>query len=252
VIDAAGRRAAARMQRAAAWVAVLAVALAAVGAAAWTAQRPRFDIRRIVVLGDAQHVSEQALRQAIAGRLAGNYFTIGLADAQRVFETVPWVARASIRRVWPDRLVVTLTEHRPIGVWSDGRLLSDAGILFEANPAEAEATAAESGRPALVEFSGPARIAAEAAMRLREFEPELARCGLAVAAIEISDRAGWSVQARNGPRLVLGRDEPAGALRERLAAVASVYPTLVARIGAPPLRIDARYPNGLAVASPPS
>ena len=31
--------------------------------------------------------------------------------------------------------VVTLTEHRALGVWSDGRLLSDAGILFVANAA---------------------------------------------------------------------------------------------------------------------
>ena len=36
--------------------------------------------------------------------------------------------------MWPDRLLVTLTEHRALGVWEDGRLLSDRGELFVANP----------------------------------------------------------------------------------------------------------------------
>lgn len=230
----------------------LAVLGAALGAVLWLAQRPRFDFRRIVVRGDALHVGEQTLRQAIAGRLRGNYFTIDLAAARRVFEGVPWVAQASVRRVWPDQLVVTLTEHRPIGVWSDGRLLSDRGVLFDANPAEAEAEAAEAGRRALVEFAGPARVAGEAAQRLSEFDQLLARCGLTVGAIDVSDRASWTIQARGGPRLLLGRDEPAGALHQRLLGLVTHYATLVERLNAAPARIDARYPNGLAVAGPPS
>jgi len=227
-----------------------AIVISIAGGLLWFAQRPRFDFHRIVVRGDALHITRQTLRQATAGRLAGNYFTIDLAAARRVFEAVPWVAQASVRRVWPDRLVVTLTEHRPIGLWSDGRLLSDRGVLFDANPAEAEAAAVEAGRAGLVEFSGPARDAGEAARRLHDFEQTLARCGLAVAAIDVSDRAAWSIQARGGPRLELGRDDPAGTVDRRLAEIVARYPTLVQRLNATPLRIDARYPNGLAVAVP--
>jgi cell division protein FtsQ len=212
---------------------------------AWVAQRPAFEFRRIEVRGAAgelQHVSAAAVRAAVVGRLAGNFFTMRLDDARRVFETVPWVAGASVRRVWPDRLVVTLTEHRALGVWSDGRLLSDAGQLFVANVAEAEIYGP------LVEFDGPAALAPEAARRFYEFAAALAPLALDVAAVEASERAAWSLTTTEGERLLRGRDDPPGALRARLDLIAAAWPQMVARFNGPPARIDARYPNGLAAA----
>jgi len=85
-------------------------------------------------------VTSASVRAAIAGRLKGNYFTMRLDETRRVLENVPWVARASVRRIWPDRLHVTLVEHRALGVWDDGRLLSDSGELFVANPRRRRST----------------------------------------------------------------------------------------------------------------
>lgn len=237
--------------RAMEWVArallAAALALAAGGAALWLAQRPWFDLRRIEVRGELRHVSGAAVRAAVTGRLRGNFFTLRLDEAQRVFESVPWVAAASVRRAWPDRLVVTLTEHRALGVWSDGRILSDLGRLFVANVAEAELYGP------LPEFDGPAEFAAEAARRFYEFSALLAPLALTIDAVRISERAAWSLETSagdaSGPRFELGRDDPPGRLAERVAAVAAHYPRVVARLAGPPARIDARYPNGFAAAA---
>jgi cell division protein FtsQ len=224
-----------------------ALALAAGGAALWLAQRPWFDLRRIEVRGDLRHVSSAAIRAAVAGRLRGNFFTMRLDEAQRVFETVPWVAAASVRRAWPDRLVVTLTEHRALGVWGDGRILSDRGRLFVANVAEAELYGP------LPEFDGPAEFAAEAARRFYEFSALLAPLALTIDAVRISERAAWSLETSAGeaagPRFELGRDDPPGRLAERVAAIVAHYPLVLARLPGPPARIDARYPNGFAAAA---
>jgi len=224
-----------------------ALALAAVGAALWLAQRPWFDLRRIEVRGDLRQVSGAAIRAAVAGRLRGNFFTIRLDEARRVFETMPWVAAASVRRGWPDRLVVILTEHRPLGVWGDGRILSDRGRLFVANVAEGELYGP------LPEFDGPAEFAAEAARRFYEFSAALAPLALTVDAVRISERAGWALETSAGdtagPRLELGRDDPPGRLAERIAAIVAHYPVVLARLSGPPARIDARYPNGFAAAA---
>ena len=225
-------------------LALLAIAGTAVG---WVAQRPVFDFRRIEVRGsdgELQHVNQAALRSVVAGRLAGNFFTMRLDEARRLFETVPWVAGASVRRVWPDRLVVTLTEHRALGVWRDGRLLSDAGRLFVANVAEAEVYGP------LVEFDGPPQFAAEAARRFYEFAAALAPLSIEITAVDVSERASWSLQAADGQRIELGRDDPPGRLNERLALLGASYPLMLAKFGAPPARIDARYPNGIAAATP--
>jgi cell division protein FtsQ len=221
---------------------LLALVGAAGGALAWVAQRPWFDFRAIEVRGDLRHVSAAAVRSAVAGQLAGNFFTMRLAQTRRAFEAVPWVADVSVRRRWPRLLEVTLAEHRAVGLWDDGRLLSDAGVLFAANAGEAEIDGP------LVEFSGPEDAAGEAAERLREWAAILTPLSLEVARIEVSERASWALQTRSGSRLELGRDEPPGRLNERLTALAADFPMVLARFGAAPARIDLRYPNGFAVA----
>jgi len=225
----------------------LALLVAAGTAVAWVAQRPAFDFLSIEVRaseGELQHVSQATVRSAIARQLAGNFFTMRLDDARRVFETVPWVAGASVRRVWPDRLLVTLTEHRALGVWSDGRVLSDDGRLFVANIAEAEIYGP------LVSFDGPSQYAAEAVRRFREFSTLLAPLSIEVAAMSVSERASWSLRAADGQKIELGRDDPPGRVRERIELITASYPQMLAKFGAPPARIDARYPNGLAAALP--
>lgn len=236
----------------------LTLALIAIAAAGFgrLAEQPKFRLKRIEVRGDLRHVTPASVRPALAGRLRGNYFTTRLEDTRSLFETVPWVAQASVRRVWPDRLVVTLTEHRALGVWEDGRLLSDKGELFVANPDEAEVYGA------LPEFSGPPTAAKEAARRFYELSAQFATLSLRIDAIDISDRNAWSLrmspESGGGStirielgRAELGRDESTSsdgkiALTQRVAQLIAAYPLIVANFGSPPARIDARYANGLA------
>jgi cell division protein FtsQ len=216
-------------------------------AVAWAAQRPAFDFHRIEVRasdGELRHVSQAALRGAVGGRLKGNFFTMRLDETRRLFAAVPWVAGASVRRVWPNRLVVTLTEHRALGVWADGRILSDQGRLFVANPAEAEVYGP------LIEFDGPPQFAAEAVRRYHEFEAALAPLAIEIERVAVSERASWSLRSAAGQRIELGRDDPPGRLRERLQLIESSYPLMLAKFGGPPARLDARYPNGIAAATP--
>jgi cell division protein FtsQ len=227
---------------------VIAVALAAGAALTWVAQRPVFALKGIDVRGDLQHVTAASIRAAIAGRLKGNYFTMRLDDTRRLLETVPWVARVSVRRIWPNRLQVKLTEHRALGTWDDGRLLSDGGELFVANAAEAEI------HGPLPAFSGPAAVAREVARRYYEFSALLAPLALVVDGVDVSERRAWSLRV-TGPglaagRIELGRDAPV-SLSVRLEQLIAAYPMVVAHLGGPPARIDARYPNGFA-ASPPA
>jgi cell division protein FtsQ len=235
------------MQRAAWLMLVTSAVLLLVGAAGWLIQRPWFDLRQIEVrAADAdglRHVNANTVRAAAAGRLSGNFFTIRLDEARRVFESVPWVAAVSLRRAWPDRLVVTLAEHRAIGIWDDGRLLADTGQLFVANVAEAEVYGP------LPQIDAPPRFSAEVARRLPQFAAQAALLGLAVAGVEVSERTSWAIRAESGLAMEIGRDDPPGRLDERLALIVSHYPTVASQLGTELLRIDARYPHGFAVAA---
>ena len=97
--------------------AVLALALAALALAAllwWGLRHPVFALAGITVQGDVAHNNAVTLRANVAPRLAGNFFTVSLADTRQAFESVPWVRRAVVRREFPNRLRVTLEEHQPM------------------------------------------------------------------------------------------------------------------------------------------
>jgi cell division protein FtsQ len=229
------------------WMFAAAAGLLLFGGAAWLAQRPWFDLHHVELrasgTGALRHVNANVVRAATIGRLSGNFFTLKLDEARRVFESVPWVAAVSVRRAWPDRLLVTITEHRAVAVWDDGRLLADSGELFVANLAEAEVSGP------LPQVEAPSRFAPEVARRLPQFAARLALLGLRLDSVEVSDRASWTINADSALAIVLGRDEPAGQIDERLALVAAHYPAMAAQFRAELARIDARYPQGFAVAA---
>jgi cell division protein FtsQ len=225
---------------------IAAVLVVAGGATLWLARQPAFAIRAVEVRGDLQHVTAPAVRNALKGRVGGTYFTAPLEQVRRAAESMPWVAQATVRRVWPDRLRITLREHRALGVWNDGRLLSDDGRLFVANPAEAEISGP------LPEFSGPPAAAPEAARRYYEFAARLASLGMKVEEVAVSERASWSLTASSevAPtlRIELGRDGAPASVTEQLDTLVAFYPAVVARLGGPPARLDARHSNGFAAA----
>lgn len=227
---------------------VLALLVLAGGALFWLAQRPAFTLRSISVQGELQHVTAQTLRTGLAGRVRGNYFTVNLDEVRRACETVPWVAEASVRRVWPNRLLVDLREHRALGVWDDGRLLSDEGRLFVANPAEADLFGP------LPELSGPAAAAPEATRRFYEFSALVAGLDARIIELDVSERASWSLlvagEQMPATRIELGRDSANTPVAERLGMLVAQYPMVMARLGGAPGRLDARYSNGFAAALP--
>src|SRR5690606_26129135 len=97
-------------------------------------QRPYFNLRTIEVeprQGDElRHVSETVMRSIVAEPVRGNFFATSLDEIRAVFESVPWVRRVGVRRVWPDGLLVDIEEHRALVLWGDGRLVNTFGELF--------------------------------------------------------------------------------------------------------------------------
>ena len=223
---------------------VLALLILVGGALVWAVRRPVFDLRRITIAGALRHVNRAEMRTALAGHLVGNFFTLHLRDARDAFQSIPWVADASVRRVWPDGLLVRLTERRAVGTWSDGRLVSDAGVLFEGNPAEADLDGPQ------IAFSGPVQFAPEAVARIASFARACHALGTALAGIAVSDRGSWTLRTARGQIFDLGRDDPSGAVQRRLDRLVRSDPVVVARLGGAPAYVDARYDNGFAASGP--
>jgi cell division protein FtsQ len=215
----------------------------------WISQRPMFTLKAVRVESiydmDLKHVSEITVRNSIAGKITGNFFTANLEQVRTTFEAVPWVRRATVRREWPNQLIVDVEEHEPLGTWGeDGRLLSVKGEVFTANLAEADEDHALPG------FDGPEGSEKEVLARFAQLRTWFGPVKLVPETLSLSNRYAWTVGLDNGMMVALGREQNKNTMRERVNRLVAVYPQLVARLKDGSIdTIDMRYPNGLALAS---
>jgi cell division protein FtsQ len=214
----------------------------------WVSQRPVFSLKSVRVESmydiELKRVNELTLRAGVIGKIKGNFFTTNLEQVRTAFESVPWVRKATVRREWPDQLIVSVEEHEPLGTWGeDGRLLSVKGDVFTANVAEAE-----EDHP-LPQFDGPEGSEKEVLARFAELRSWFAPIELVPDALSLSSRYAWTVTLDNGMRVALGREQDHTTLRGRVERLVKIYPQLAARVQGGIDTLDMRYPNGLALAA---
>ena len=230
-------------------IGALAALVLLAAALAWLSRLPVFALRSIQVDGEVSRSSVATIRANAAPRLAGNFFSFDLNRGRAAFESVPWVRNAVVRRVWPNRLAVTLSEHHAVALWAgvDGndRLVNMQGEVFDANLGDVE-------DEALPRFVGPDVAAAARMLAFHErLVPLLARHELGIDALELSRRGSWRVELDNGAMVELGRGSPNGDFAEVLARTdrfVRTLPQLQARFGQRALEhADLRHPDGYAL-----
>jgi cell division protein FtsQ len=220
---------------------VFAVAGLAWAAATAVQRLPIFPLREVVVGGTLDAVTRNQVEQAARAALVGNFFTVDLDQVRNVFEKLPWVRQAEVRRRWPDTLELVVEEHVAVARWrrADGetRLVNDRGEVF----------AAASDRQ-LPTFAGPEGSAAQVLERYREFSVVLASLGRKPENLVLSNREAWQLKLDDGLVVELGRDEAKHSLSERMGRFVAWYrPSLErARLSRAAV-VDMRYPNGFAL-----
>lgn len=242
-------------------LALLAVSAMVVGAVAWVAQRPYFAITRIQIeplqAETLHYVSPTTVKATIAGSTLGNFFSTDLDRVRELFETVPWVRQAQVRRVWPDMLSVQLEEQQPLALWNEDQMINTWGEAFRANQGELPDDAQ------LPHFFGPIDSERLVVQRYAELARWFAPLNLRVREVSLSPRYAWSVEMSDGMRLNLGRDPAAdvadphgrsGALpfATRIQRFVQAWPALTGRLDERVVRsADLRYANGFAVTLAP-
>ncbi len=234
------------------------------GSLVWLAHRPAFTLAGIAIESmpneKLEHVSEAGVRAAITGRLEGNFFTSDLEAVRQVFETLPWVQQAMVRRVWPNALEVTLQEYQAVALWNDNQLLDQHGVVFTANQAEAEAEDGD-GDPLPI-LSGPEGSGKLVKQRLGELTQWVKPLGRVPVKLSLSARHAWRAELDNGLILDMGRDpatdlsqtgdsggseEQAVPVQLRVQRLVESLAAVEQRAGRPVIYADLRYPNGFAL-----
>ncbi len=221
-------------------IALFALALLCWAATAWAVRQPAFSLREIVVAGSLSRVTPAHLEAVVREELQGTFFTMQLAEARDSLQRVPWVRGVALRRQWPNRLEIFVTEHLPLARWNDNALVNKEGEVFIAD---------YDGE--LPQFIGPEGSAGEMSARFVEFGSALERAGLTIGEMRLSARGGWELKTAAAPALTiaLGRSEPA----ERLNRFVGYYARTVGALARAGTRVeyaDLRYRNGFAARVP--
>ncbi len=216
------------------------VALLLLGAAGyWTVQQPLFVLRTIHIGGEVDHLNAPTIRAALIGHLEGNFFTVNLVEIQTAINSMPWVRKSSVRRVWPNQLAIVLEEYKPLGLWKNDQLVSQEGELFTANPEEAGEN--------LPLLSGPTGSEKELVAQYRNFSRWLAPLGLTLHSVTLSARYAWTAELSSGLRLEIGMERDSHTLEERFQRFIAAWPQIKKQWGERIEAVDLRYPNGFAL-----
>lgn len=136
----------------------------------------------VVLIGN-RYVSQVDVASAVGAGAEPNLFRLSLDGARRQVELIPWVRTASVRRIFPNHLMVDVVERTPVAYVNSGgrlRLVDGDGVLLE--------------KPAEASFDFPVLSGIDASMPAAERKARLALFQRFAQELKAQDRgAGWLV-----------------------------------------------------------
>lgn len=190
----------------------------------------------INVEGDLQYIDRDSVQNTIAPYLEASLVSIDLDALRADLLEMPWVAGATVTRVWPDQLVINLDEHLPVARWGASDLLNNAGRAF--TPAQIDSF------QGLPQLNGPERAKSRVMQTYQQFNRLLRPYGHEVARLEMRDRGSWFLTTRSGMEMLLGRND----VVEKMQRFLTIDKLMLADRRELIARVDLRYSNGMAVA----
>lgn len=211
-------------------------------------QPQRFPLKNIEVQGELHNTYTLQIQKILAENMPSNIFRINLAEAANVAESLPWIAQASVRRQWPDTLQVRVHEHVVEARWETGAWVERSGALIELP---------DYSNTELPVFVGAEQYIPEMLSSYRRWTPQLSLAGLKIRGISKSARGDWKLEVspveplaptlenevNSTATVVLGNDNPEVAVKRFVWLYLEVFEPVVNSL----VRVDMRYPNGIAV-----
>lgn len=195
--------------------------------------KPHWPIESVGVRGELRQVTREQLEAVISTSLAEDFFAVDVLALRNAAMEMAWVRDASVRRIWPDRVEIHVTERVAAARWAGGGLIDKDGTLFR--------PAAVRGLDTLPELYGPDHSEAKVLREFREVRRMLDVLDLPVRAAGVDARGNWQVRFESDLALVLGAQPLDLSRRVAQARDALGQRLIEAR------RIDLRYANGFAV-----
>ena len=198
-------------------------------------------IRLVEIIGGLERVTrdeiQAVLRQQSIDQQSDergvNFLTTDIQQLEDSLAQLPWVYRAQLRRVWPDKLIINIQEQVVVAQWNENQLVNQFGELF---------TPAEIPELEVPELSGADDSLPNMLQKFQDLQRMFESADLQMHGLHMNSRQSWQIKLVNGIELQLGRKDLVGRVKRFI----DLYPLLKSD-SQPIERVDLRYDTGLAV-----
>ena len=205
-------------------------------------QEQLMPIRLVEIQGELSQVSKTDVLQVLRSQSRVdeskeegiNFLTTDLDGLETSLEEIPWVLRAQVRRVWPDKLVIEITEQIAVAFWNNKHMINRMGELF---------TPVDLPELQLPVLTGPSAELEDMLKTFAELQQQFESAELQLHELHLSERRSWNLKLTSGIEVLVGRKE----LMSRVSRFIDLYPLLIGESKAPIERVDLRYDTGMAV-----
>ncbi len=184
--------------------------------------------------GELGRLQEADLREALQGRLQGGFLGVEVRAIRSGVESLPWVDTATVQRVWPDALQITVAEQQPVARWGGAALMNARAEVFQPRSLP---------ELSLPDLAGPPGSAARVLAQYEQIRRVLAPLPITPVGLTLDERRAWTLTLAEGGRIRLGRTSPEARLRRFVAA----WPHISMAQERSLAMADLRYPNGFAL-----
>lgn len=194
-----------------------------------------FPLRHVHIEGEMRNLNAIDVEKLVQGYLGQNFFALDVMALQAMFAVHPWIEHVTVRRLWPDSLVIQFRERIAFAKWGQQEMVDVNGERF---------------RPTIVrqsgswpELMGPDGHEMTLIQVYKEASAMVAKAGLVITRLVQDGRRAWWMKLDNGIEINLGRER----FKQRLQRFVDVYPKTLADHVDQIVAVDLRYINGFAV-----
>lgn len=195
----------------------------------------KMPVQVVEVVSAYRHVTEPELKNILLPYVNMSFFGVNVVALRERLIKLPWISDASIQLIWPDKVRIQLSEQQVIARWGDKDVFNTKGQLFTPEPSSIPKD--------LPQLLGPEGSEKKILQAFENMGRMLQGIDVRIAQITLSERFSWSLRLNNGVTVLLGREDPL----KRLERFVTIYPQVFANNNVKALRIDMRYPSGMAV-----
>lgn len=195
-----------------------------------------YPIYEVGVKGVSDERRQYQVRAELIDVLRGeNYFSVPLNQVYDTVAALTWVDDVSVRREWPGKVLLTVTERRPMAVWNNQSLVANDGEPFEALD--------KYDASSLPRLNGPDNRLQDVMSLYHSMGRVLSSAGISIEQMDVNARLTARLELSNGVELVVDRDQ----YINKLSRFVTLLEHLSSREGRYVQRVDLRYSDGMAV-----